>query len=64
MITYLVDCEVNGVVLPAIEVASDTVNADLVLGCDIVNHLLLLIDGPSLSTELLARLPRGFGRVR
>lgn len=64
MITYLVDFEVNGVVLPAIEVASDTVNADLVLGRDIVNHLLLLIDGPGLSTELLARHPRGFRRVR
>jgi len=54
----LVDVEVNEAVLPAIEVAGDTTNAEIVLGRDVLNHLLLLIDGPGLTTDVLERRPR------
>lgn len=59
VITYLVDIEVSGIILPAIEVASDTTNTEIVLGRDVINHLLLFIDGPDLGTTILEHRPRG-----
>ena len=61
VITYLVDVEVSATVLPTVEVASDTTNAEIVLGRDVLNHLLVLIDGPGLTTDVLDHRPR---RVR
>jgi predicted aspartyl protease len=58
VVTYLVDVEVNEAVLPAIEVAGDTTNAEIVLGRDVLNQLLLLIDGPGLTTDVLEHRPR------
>lgn len=58
VITYLVDIVIDNATLPAIEVASDTMNSEIVLGRDVLNHLILLIDGPLHNTTVLEKRPR------
>ena len=58
VITYLVDVIIGDVTLPGIEVAGDTANSEIVLGRDVLNHLILLVDGPLTHTSTLDKRPR------
>lgn len=57
--TYLVDIEVSAGVLPGVEVVGDLYGDTILLGRNVLNKLLLLIDGPRQITELLSKRPRG-----
>lgn len=57
-ITYLVDVVITDLTLPGIEVIGDTINPETVLGRDIINHLILLVDGPLANTEVLDKRPK------
>lgn len=64
VVTYLVDIVIGDLTLPAIEVAGDTINSEVVLGRDVINQLILLVDGPLNSTSVLdKRLRRAGGRT-
>ena len=56
--TYLVDIELGTDLFPAVEVVGDLHSDIVLLGRNVVNKLLLLIDGPRQSTDLLARRPQ------
>ena len=56
--TYLVNIELSTGVLPGLEVVGDLHAGEIVLGRDVLNRLLLLIDGPRQLTDILLRRPR------
>lgn len=56
--TYLVDIQIGSVRLPAIEVAGDPYSTEALLGRNVLNVLILLLDGPKRVTDVLARRPR------
>lgn len=62
VITYLVDVVIGDITLPGIEVVGDTVNNEAVLGRDVINHLILLLDGPLASTAILDQRPKTSGK--
>lgn len=49
--------EVAGEMLPGVEVIADDHGTDVLLGRNILNRLLLLLDGHRLQTEILTRYP-------
>lgn len=55
--TYLVDIELSTSALPGLEVVGDLYADEIVLGRDVLNRLLLLIDGPRQITDILLRRP-------
>jgi len=66
---YLVDIHLDRMTLPGVEVigihsevgeTNDDVDSDeqLILGRNLLNRLLLLLDGPNLQTHSLTRMPR------
>lgn len=57
MTTYLIDMELGADILPGIEVVGDLHGETVLLGRNVINKLLLLIDRPRLSTDLLTRRP-------
>ena len=58
--TYLIDIQLGADTLPGIEVVGDMHGATVLLGRNVINRLLLLIDGPHQSTDLLTRRPPAF----
>ncbi|MEA3339688.1 MAG: hypothetical protein U9R15_06950 [Chloroflexota bacterium] len=56
--TYLVDVQVADQILPAIEVVGDDQGNEIVLGRNLLNTLILLMDGPAQTTNVLSRRPR------
>ena len=57
---YLVDMEVAGEVFPGVEIVADELNTEMLLGRNILNRLLLLLDGPGNQTDVLTRRPERF----
>ncbi|MBX3000741.1 MAG: hypothetical protein KF893_19630 [Caldilineaceae bacterium] len=57
---YRIDFEIAGQLLPAIDVVADDQGDTVLLGRNILNRLLLLLDGPRLQTDLLLRRPLRF----
>ncbi len=65
---YLVDIHLDQIILPGVEVVgthsefgeSDDLDSDeqMILGRNVLNRLLLLLDGPNQQSHLLARAPR------
>jgi hypothetical protein len=53
-IVYLVDMQVAGHTLPGIEVIGDEDSDAILLGCNVLNRLILLLDGPAQETEVPA----------
>ncbi len=53
----LVDLEVEGQFLPGIEVVGDEQGQDVLLGRNVLNKLIVLLDGPGRSTDVLSRRP-------
>lgn len=56
--TYLVDVTLDIGTLPGVEVVGDSYGDKVLLGRNVLNKVLLLIDGPRQSTDLLAQRPR------
>lgn len=54
---YLVDMEVAGELLPGVEVIADQLNTDVLLGRNVLNRLILLLDGHRMLTDVLTRRP-------
>lgn len=52
-VVYLVDLQVAGYNLPGIEVIADEHSDALLLGRNVLNRLILLLDGPAQETEVL-----------
>lgn len=50
---YLVDLSVAGHVLPGVEVVGDELTSDILLGRNVLNRLILLLDGPSGNVDVL-----------
>lgn len=53
----LVDLEVEGQLLPGIEVVGDEQGQDVLLGRNVLNKLIVLLDGPGRVTDVLPRRP-------
>ncbi len=53
----LVDLEVAGYRLPGIEVVADERGKDVLLGRNVLNKLILLLNGPDGETDVLSRRP-------
>ena len=51
---FLVDLEVDGLVLPGVFVVGDELGDEIVLGRNVLNSLRLLLDGPATLTEILS----------
>lgn len=56
--TYLVDVELGADLFPAVEVVGDLHSDTVLLGRNVINRLLLLVDGPQETTDILARRPQ------
>ena len=56
--TYLISIQVGAETLPGIEVVGDLYGQEVLLGRDVLNKLLLLIDGPQQRTDVLSQRPR------
>ncbi len=55
---YRVDVIVGAYHLPAMEVVGDDEGAEIILGRNILNRLILLLDGPRAETDVLDRRPK------
>ena len=54
---YLVDLSFGNLTLPGIEVIGDNQETETILGRNVLNRLILLLDGNLLQTDILARRP-------
>ncbi len=57
---YVVDMEIAGHILPAVDVVGDEAGDTILLGRTVLNLLILLLDGPRQQTDVLARRPLRF----
>lgn len=55
---FLIDLEVMGHLLPAVEVVGDDHDNTILLGRNVLNKLILLCDGPRQQSDVLAQYPR------
>jgi predicted aspartyl protease len=55
---FLVDLDVAGHTLPGIEVVGDELSEDILLGRNVLNRLILLLDGPAGEIDVLSKNPR------
>ncbi len=51
--TYVVDVQVNDILLPGVFVVAHTTNDEIIVGRNVLNKLSLFLDGPALTTDLL-----------
>jgi len=54
---HMVDLEIAGQRLPGVEVVADDAGDNILLGRNVVNQLILLLDGPGSQTDVLTRRP-------
>jgi len=54
---YLVDMDVAGFRLPGVEVIGDDQSNEILLGRNVLNKLVLLLDGPAKTTSILLNRP-------
>ncbi len=45
VLLYLVDVQIGEITLPGIEVVGDEVSSEIVIGRDVLNRLLVVLDG-------------------
>lgn len=55
---YLLDIQIGQLTLPNIEVVGDNISRETILGRNVLNELILLLDGPSELTDILPKRPR------
>lgn len=58
MNVYRIDVGLGEYRLPSVEVVGDPKGTEIILGRNILNGLMLLLDGPGLSTDILSRCPK------
>lgn len=56
--TYVVDIHIKGDIFPGIEVVGDDLGEEVVLGRNLLNKLILLLDGPETTLYTLPQRPR------
>lgn len=56
--TYLVDIHIQTQIFPSVEVVGDPLGKTITLGRNLLNKLLLLLDGPDTTLYLLTQRPR------
>jgi len=56
--TYVMDVHIYGRVFPGIEVVGDNMGEAIVLGRNLLNKLILLLDGPDTTLYILTQRPR------
>jgi hypothetical protein len=49
---YLISVQANGILLPGVYVVGDDYGDDILLGRDVLNKLVLCLDGPQYQTDL------------
>lgn len=54
---HLIDMEIAGLNLPGIEVIADDLTEDVLLGRNVLNRLVLLLDGPAGQANVLSKRP-------
>jgi predicted aspartyl protease len=54
---FLVDLQIGDQVLPSVEVVADDAGSEILLGRNVLNSLILLLDGVHEQTDLLTRRP-------
>ncbi len=57
---HLVDLDIAGHRLPGVEVVADDYSNRVLLGRNVLNKLILLLDGPQNQTDILTRRPLRF----
>jgi len=57
---YVVDIDVAGEYLPGVEVLADEYSDEVLLGRNVLNRLILLLDGFRTQTDVLTRRPQKF----
>lgn len=57
-ITYMVDIQIGQATLSALEVVGDPYSTEVLIGRNVLNKLLLLLDGPRQVVDILSRRPR------
>ncbi|MEW5989515.1 MAG: hypothetical protein AB1791_23045 [Chloroflexota bacterium] len=55
---FLVDMHIGLTWLPDVEVVGDSSNHEILLGRDVINQLILLLDGPQTELVVFQRRPR------
>jgi predicted aspartyl protease len=55
--TFTVDIVINGVRFPNIEVVGDPLSEDILVGRNILNRFILLLDGPNRATDVYESRP-------
>ncbi len=55
--TYMVDIQVGKTILPALEVVGDPYSTEALIGRNVLNMLLLLLDGPQQFVDVLSQRP-------
>ncbi|MCP4168531.1 MAG: hypothetical protein GY759_21925 [Chloroflexi bacterium] len=53
--TYLEDLQISAEILPGVEVVGDAIGEKVLLGHNVLNSLVLLIDGPNEITDVLTK---------
>lgn len=56
--THTLDLLISSLRLPAIEVVGDVEGTEIILGRNVLNKLILLLDGPRTQTDVLEQRPR------
>ena len=54
---YLVDISLEGVLLPTVEVIGEKTTGPILLGRDVLNKLVLLLDGPGKKIKIFSEYP-------
>lgn len=54
---FVVDIELAGMRIPAVEVVADKYSSEVLLGRNVLNRLILLLDGLHQTTDVLIRRP-------
>ncbi len=57
VLLYLIDIRVGHLMLPGIEVVSDDLGNEILLGRDVLNRLQVLLDGPAEMSKLIDESP-------
>jgi predicted aspartyl protease len=52
---YILDIQTEGITLPGVDVVGDEVGHELILGRNVLNKLILLLNGPALTTTISSR---------
>ncbi len=55
---YTIDFVISGMSLPGVEIVGDDMGSEIILGRNILNRLVLLLDGPKQQSDVYSQRPR------